>query len=175
MRRCEPRYGHPTPHAAMRRHASARRHTHRQEAALAKCQRCRNDGRNATIGMHGHVANETNIADSSNRTSEYSACAIDGYNRSRTSEGRSLSLISIGRTYHRVDYRVQSLVRTSAATTANNSASDCTDEPNTGSGDRSASPPMCAGVRVVVLARALVEKMPIGSWNTSHAPSMLPR
>ncbi len=138
-----------------------------------KCQRCRNDGRNAAIDMHGHVANETNIADTSNRTAEYSSCAIDVYNRSSTSEGRSLSLISIGRTYHRVDYRVQSLVRTSASTTANNSASDCADEPNTGSGDRSASPPMCAGVRVVVLARALVEKMPIGSGDTSHAPSIL--
>ncbi len=62
------------------------------------------------------------------------------------------------RTYHRVDYRVQSLVRTSASTTANNSASDCTDDTNTGSGDRSASPPMCAGVRVVVLARVLSRK-----------------
>jgi hypothetical protein len=33
----------------------------------------------------------------------------------------------------------------------------------------SASPLMCAGVHVVVLARVLVEKMPIGSCNTSHA------
>ena len=104
--------------------------------------------------MRGHAANGTHIADTSNRTAEYSSCAIDVYNRSRTSEGRSLSLISIGRTYHRVDYRVQSLVRTSASTTANNSASDCADEPNTGSGDRRASPLKCSGVRVVVLARA---------------------
>jgi hypothetical protein len=63
-----------------------------------------------------------------------------------------------GRTYHRVDYRAQSLVRTSASTTANNSASNCTDDTNTGSGDRSASPPMCAGVRVVVLARVHLRK-----------------
>ena len=74
-----------------------------------------------------------------------------------------------GRKYHRVDYRVQSLVRTSASTTANNSAGNCADDTNTGSGDRSASPPMCDGVRVVVLARVLVEKMPIGSCDTSHA------
>ena len=57
-----------------------------------------------------------------------------------------------GRTYPRVDYRVQSLVRTRASTTANNSASDCTDDTDT---DRSASPLMRAGVRVVVLARVL--------------------
>ncbi len=78
-----------------------------------------------------------------------------------------------GRTYHRVDYRVQSLFRTSASTTANNSASNCADDTNIGSGDSSASPLMCAGVRVVVLARVLVEKMPIGSCDTSHCPSML--
>jgi hypothetical protein len=134
----------------MRRQASARRHTHRPKA-LVKCFQCRNDARNAAVGMHGHAANEIKIADSSHRTSEYSTCAIDGYNRSRTSEGRSLSLTSIGRTYHRDDYRVQSLVRRSASTAANNSASDRTDDTNTGSGDRSASPPMSAGVRVVVL------------------------
>jgi hypothetical protein len=149
----------------MRRQALARRHTHRPKA-LVKCQRCRNDGRNAAIDMHGHAANETNIADasnetntadSSNQTAEYSSCEMDIYNRSRTSEGGSLSLISNGRTYHRVDYRVQTLVRTSAST-ADNSASNCVDDTNTGSGDRSASPPMCAGVRVVVLARVLSSK-----------------
>jgi hypothetical protein len=107
--------------------------------------------------MRGHAANGTHIADTSNRTAEYSTCAIDVYNRSRTSEGRSPSLISIGRTYHRVDYRVQTLVRTSASITANNSASNCADGTDTGSGDRSASPPICAGVRVVVLARVLSE------------------
>jgi hypothetical protein len=45
-----------------------------------------------------------------------------------------------------------------ASTPANNSASNCTDDTNTGSGDRSASPPMCAGVHMVVLARVLSKK-----------------
>ncbi len=146
MRRCERR--HPTPHAAMRRQASARRHTHRPKA-LPKCKRCRNDGRNAAIDMHTHAANETNIAD-----------IFKPYYRVQYMRENVRALIRItefdGRTYHRADYRVKSLVRTSASTTANNSASNCADDTNTGSGDRSASPPMGAGVRV--LARVLSRK-----------------
>jgi hypothetical protein len=114
--------------------------------------------------MHGHAANEVNIADTSNRTSEYmlrmrSISLIPQTVLPSTLHARLMDIIVRvmiritdfdGRAYHRVDYRVQSLVRMSASTTANNSASNCADDTNIGSGDRSPSPPMCAGVCVVV-------------------------